>query len=669
MPTAEDYKITKHGGLADVPPQLAEAIAGNDLAMPVIISPMYKDEGTFVRRFADGTQIKYSAASFKQITAEDNTRYGSDLEKLMEFKMDVFTGNKNEKRKINMEVFQAIEKIKAEDGSEKEVKRILLSTDNSFDACYTYNEPVEEKERFGAIFSKGVYEFRKLVEDFNTKSVKDVSTPFKNDKKNRTLFAKKLDALKPDATILNDWHVAPLTALYKIKAPLEAARKDLSPKAAAAMMDQNISIIVHNGAYIGDSSGENSAKILNTLFGDDTTGIVENATIKWADGVTGESDNVFVLQDKSDKTKNKYSSLLQVGLAYADVAIPVSRNYAKEIASAVTPTIKGTGRAEETTTNIKTILAERFKHNTMIGVVNGFDSNVARLTPKKIGKLETFEIGGKDYAIKGYKPYDYSKEASIEQNLKIKDENKQVFIDWLHGKLKDGNIRLHGEPKYSDISDINKDNIKDIPIIFMGSRVASQKGFGVAKDAIVNIMNGYSQKYPGKQKPLVIIGGPTQDDSVKFLKQLKEELKEDGKRVLAVDGTLPNDVIFPAADIKMGPSIFEPCGLVQQQAEAALNIPAFSKVGGHVDTIQDGVTGIVEPLEDYAEKALPRALKVLFDADKRKAMLYKGMQEDFNWAQKTDDGKLKGPAIEHLQLLGMDSEKWVPLNKVNSPLT
>ncbi|MDD3419337.1 MAG: hypothetical protein PHE78_01915, partial [Candidatus Gastranaerophilales bacterium] len=133
MPTAEDYKITKHGGLADVPPQLAEAIAGNDLAMPVIISPMYKDEGTFVRRFADGTQIKYSAASFKQITAEDNTRYGSDLEKLMEFKMDVFTGNKNEKRKINMEVFQAIEKIKAEDGSEKEVKRILLSTDNSFD--------------------------------------------------------------------------------------------------------------------------------------------------------------------------------------------------------------------------------------------------------------------------------------------------------------------------------------------------------------------------------------------------------------------------------------------------------------------------------------------------------------------------------------------------------
>lgn len=648
MVTAEDLKITKNGGLAEVPPQLATAISKNGLATPVIVSPLYKINGTtYVRRFSNGKEVRYNSAGFaiKGKTGELTPEAGN-IKKLMDFKMPVVSEGK--KHMVNMEVFHAVEKVKNKAGEEQDIHRILLGSDGYFEQCYNYDMPIGEQERFGAILSKGAYELRKIVEEgLDTRAVADITIPQTASKEGVDEFHNILKSIQPDATVLNDWHTSSVPSLYTIMAPIEAAQGSLKPETAKRLMDENTSTIVHNAIYQGNTSGQTSANIINTLFGDAAKFVVDTTKIAYrnapAQGVTQGSEHVFKLNGEDGSS---YSSLLHIGAALSKSLIPVSKHYATEIATDIADTA-----------NIRHILAERFNAHSMTGITNGnekFDGSASMaLIPEKAAKINA------DLGI-SYEPYDYSPTASLEENLRKKTENKKAFIPWLKGKFsaKEKPVILFSQGK-TDISDVTEQNIGDIPIILMGARVANQKGFDVAKKAILDIHSDYETRYPGKQLPLILIGGPDSGDgAIVHLQKLKEELGEKGKRVVAINGWTPNPAFFPVADITLEPSYSEPCGLTVQPALNNMGIFVASKLGGHVDTVQEGKTGILKPLAEFSD-GVRESLDLFHNSrDTFQQMQNNGLKADFSWITEEADGKLSGPAIEHLQQIGVQNPKF-----------
>ncbi len=71
--------------------------------------------------------------------------------------------------------------------------------------------------------------------------------------------------------------------------------------------------------------------------------------------------------------------------------------------------------------------------------------------------------------------------------------------------------------------------------------------------------------------------------------------------------------VYAGADCLLAPSRFEPCGFVQLLRQRYGTLPIAHRVGGFVDTIEDGETGILfEPLTPMAiASAVDRAAALL----------------------------------------------------------
>jgi starch synthase len=155
-------------------------------------------------------------------------------------------------------------------------------------------------------------------------------------------------------------------------------------------------------------------------------------------------------------------------------------------------------------------------------------------------------------------------------------------------------------------------------------RLAAQKGWDVLAAALPQLVEeGASLVLIGAGDPG--IAAQLRDAAARWPKRVHVEIGWDDAFARRA---------YAGADCVLAPSRFEPCGLVQLLAQRYGALPIAHRVGGFVDTIDDGVTGILfEPLTPAAlAAAVDRAAGLLA---KRGALAVQRalLELDVSWAQ------------------------------------
>lgn len=91
--------------------------------------------------------------------------------------------------------------------------------------------------------------------------------------------------------------------------------------------------------------------------------------------------------------------------------------------------------------------------------------------------------------------------------------------------------------------------------------------------------------------------------------------------------------LMAGADLLLMPCQYEPCGLTQMRAQRYGVVPVVRRVGGLVDTVEDGVTGFVfDPYEAASLiGASLRGIDAYFNGAEWRRMLATTMRRDFSW--------------------------------------
>lgn len=91
--------------------------------------------------------------------------------------------------------------------------------------------------------------------------------------------------------------------------------------------------------------------------------------------------------------------------------------------------------------------------------------------------------------------------------------------------------------------------------------------------------------------------------------------------------------MFAGSDFLLMPSRFEPCGLSQMYAQTYGSLPIAHATGGLLDTIEDGVTGLLFPHATVPElrKALARAFRIHNEPELLGAMRRAAMAQRHDW--------------------------------------
>ena len=407
--------------------------------------------------------------------------------------------------------------------------------------CYVLNEHgVDEVEKF-AFFSKAVY---CLLEEIQLKGIKTMQMP--------------------NILLANDWHSGALSGLTKYFTLAKVYAKRMDIKDAEKLKNIPIIHIVHHMGYQGWDY-ENTSKILNSLYEDLATLVLKNA--KAVKNSNPRTANTLIVGD----TYNQASCNMHL----ADRIITVSKNYMEEVSSE-----KSFGF------DFRDILKIRKNYRNFYGIVNGYEKRLISPNAQKIAEINQY-FGFTDFRV-----YD-------ENNLQNKQHNKKECMKLLSRLAKDSKYKAQVIPlidlyKFDDISSLI-DEAEHVPVICMTSRMVEQKGYDMAINAILQIIERYKNS-PDKF-PIFILGGAGNKDLYYDLMTLKDNTKQMfrdfAKRIFVFRGYKDQFAysIQLAADFYMMPSYFEPCGLTQMEAMAKGTLPIATSTGGLVDTIADGVDG------------------------------------------------------------------------------
>ena len=696
----------KEGGLGEVPVQIAKNLVTKDFDINnYIVRPMvqWPRKSQLLERAGQQTVYRYNITTDKV--------FEMPIDKVAEFKMNAMRNGRYETQ--NVEVYIGVD-------PEFHHKRLMFKNDDYFTAngIYKASYKVSEPERF-AFFDKAVYEFMKLKADPNSAThlkICDVD--------------KFKDIKIPDAMILNDWQAGGLAGLMRLKAPCEAGMGELSTDTAKKFQDMNLVNIIHNLDYQG-YGGAHSEDILNTLFDKYTYDIYKHAKTPF--GFSG-IDKILTI--------NGNSNLANMGICLSNMVKPVSPTYARELAAESARsralqhvcevridqgTMRGASNGWDRELNeispkqegkffnsinsdkvaiikdkLESIggLSDVIKEK-LLAITRSKESDASHLTGmlEDAANLKSPLINSVIEEIKRSplmelrRMIPYTHNDSLDTIMLNRRHNKRMFIEHLNSMVEyqktRGKILFNiGLPEKIDLTQIKPEELDDIIVYDMGVRFVTQKGVDVACDAIKKVMTQWKTNYPGKPLPLFVIGGKdAENGAIKaFMKKLKWDLDPElSSRVFWQDGFTANPIWQAGSDFTIFASHFEPDGAKWESLYKGTPV-ICTRVGGHVDSVQDGVNGYLTgrtvpqikhslgikdvSLEEMAKEdraryidamgndladSIWRSAKTFYNRDEYAKMVKDCINGDQSWVIKDSCGKITGGALlGHMKDLGFN---------------
>lgn len=631
LPSAET-KPEKEGGLGEVPVQMAtNFVKEYGITESYIPRPLIEIPGKSYIKELDG-KWQYWYDGLKNEKGEDIVM---DVDKVAEYETVAYHNGQSSRETI--EVFYGIDPIGG-------YKRLMFRNPNYFaaDGLYASTETAEEPERY-TFFTRALYDFIKLVKDPKSITHAKLAHP--------TLF-KSIKA--PDTIALNDWHVAPLAALMRTLAPVEASHKKLSAKAAENFENLNIMYIVHNADYQGQNYPHRD-DLLNTLFGQYAVDIVENAKTGYYEEYYDEYGNKQQrpIQDlRSPFLIGNSVNMANMAMSYANIVKPVSVTYAKEMAEQVARS-----------GGLQHASVVRKAAGTMIGQSNGWDRSVNEVSQASLpgfnnnlnkdiftifkhtidnlewintsernainavfaehknklnvnnfeiilARLDRLNIPTLDKALKELKDAGLTELRSFHRAT-VDMPKEELMAARKHNKLmlfKHIKTMIEYDKKYpaqklfnieelgnTDLSSIDPDKLDEIPFFNMGVRFVGQKGVDIVSRAWIDILSSWDELFPEKPKPFINIGGkdPSANGVYKnMIKGAKDSLGDKGNTLVQWDGFVPNNILMAGSDWTMRPSHFEPDGDKWESLYKGTPM-VMTRVGGHIDSIKDEFNGFL----------------------------------------------------------------------------
>ena len=592
MLSAETATFMKAGGLGMIASELPEAFNRcyfSENEKIAVITPMYLGDTKKKKASFDGKtyfgaeQIAIDLIKVKELTVS----FMDDSEHFKNYVVEVYFGTHDNTPYF----FLSSERFFNIDPHEKNPP--------AQDGCYIMNKyNVNEVERF-AFFSKAVFEL--IKSSVNTSD-------------------------EPNIIIANDWHSGALSGLTKYLPVALIRQNQISESVADKIRSIPIIHIAHHLGYQGWDY-ENTARILNSLYGKQTAFVFKNA--KPIKNSNRRTTNTLIVHDCYNQASCNFH--------LADRVVTVSKNYLEEVSKEL-----GFGF------DFRDILKIRKDHRTFFGIVNGYDKNLISPNDEKINTINNF------FGCTSFKVFD-------ENSIENKHHNKEEFIKLVskiaqEPEYKNKIIPLIDTYKFDSIIDEIKD-VNKVPVICATSRLVEQKGYDIAAQSILSWTKKNVQKH--SEMPIFILGGAGSVELFKMLTELKDKVAqisiEAARRIFVFHGYKDQFAyaIQLASDFYMMPCRFEPCGLTQMEAMAKGALPLAMSTGGLVDTIDDKIDGFRTEVffsenrhvygnnitarrlrnnENAYTETLKNALQTFYDMPNFiTSMQRRAMKKDFSW--------------------------------------
>lgn len=169
----------------------------------------------------------------------------------------------------------------------------------------------------------------------------------------------------------------------------------------------------------------------------------------------------------------------------------------------------------------------------------------------------------------------------------------------------------------------------DVPLLAIISRLDWQKGLDLMEPVLHSLLRGQA----GDAQFVVLGTGAKQYEDM--FAYLARRYPDKMTAVLEYNAGLA-PLIYAGSDMFLMPSRFEPCGLGQLIAMRYGSVPIVKATGGLVDTVRDGITGVV--FHAHSAEAFWTAVQratFVYNTDQRmwRQIQRNGMSMDFSWTR------------------------------------
>lgn len=700
IPTSEYKGFASTGGMAIVPKEIAENLAKmaagrQDLSVVVDI-PLYRGlvekseiKGVYTKRYnklipnADGT---YTYTQFVEkeekgkITRPEPTKMAV-LKKINSMNLNIITDTEAKKELVDMymaetripvnyenikadfpkELTEMIQKMKVKEGEKEAVKE------------WGSLEIVKDKEGKINAFAK----VKTVLYDngegckFDLQVPLDSASNIYNDKavtsgetERFAYFAKffyegllrseeSRVPMKADLILGNDWQTGPISAMAR---QLTTVKKNygLSPDIAEKVYNVPIVTIMHNAGLSG-GSWHSQPKLLNILFGEHASEVAANSYMP----------NLSIYGKAEGLPRHLFNGLMEgdgvnpqmMAVAYSDFIIPVSENYAKEIA-----TMDAYGGARrrlfefrareggfDNLDDLKFIARQngidpelvKNANPTMIGITNGADKANNTLTAAKAKNIAK-SLGLPENA---FEPYEPGTDKLLWHNKnKMTGLNKiREDIDAARDLKNPKNLMQIEMPFETDLTGVSEKT----PVFVSAGRIVDQKGLDILADSIIE----FYKNYKGKEYPVFYvqgIGDPKYKEAFLYAKREVAKINPDAAKRMVFANLFSEPGRFDCAkliaDWAVCPSWFEPCGLAHKEIGLFSGAGAVvNRTGGLTADLKEGVDCIVSEFNPdramLAEngrnfaKAIQQAVDIHADDNKFRKVVETMLDSNFDWAR------------------------------------